>query len=301
MISINPTLSFFVGKGGVGKSTVSALASLEKSQKENKTLLVSMDPAHNQSDIFKTDIREKPRGIIQNLWVTQIDTDRWIKKYLRETEESISKKYNYQKAFSIKNYFRVLQFSPGIEEYALMQAFQSILLKHQDKHTIIFDMPPTALSLRFFSLPNLTLTWINELTKLREKIYKKQEILSNIKFGKKNIETDSILVKLKNMKENYTKLNDLFGSEKTGINLVTKPDELSQSESIRIHEKLRDLGKSLQTVILNSCKNEASVNFYKKSIPANQYVLLPESTMPLIGMENLRNYLASAGKDIEKI
>jgi len=301
MTSIRPKIMFFVGKGGVGKSTVSALVSLAKSQKENKVLLVSMDPAHNQSDIFKTDIKEKPKQLTHNLWASQTDTDRWIKKYLRETEESISKKYNYQKAFSIKNYFRVLQFSPGIEEYALMQAFQSILLNHQDKYSIIFDMPPTALTLRFFSLPHLTLTWINELTKLREKIYKKQEILSNIKFGKKNIETDSILVKLKNMKENYTKLNDLFGSENTGINLVTKPDELSQSESIRIHEKLRDLGKSLQNLILNGYKNEESVDFYRKKIPAQQYVLLPESNMPLIGMENLRNFLASADKEIEKI
>ena len=276
--SVKPTLRFFVGKGGVGKSTVSALVSLTKSRKTNGVLLVSMDPAHNQSDIFQTDIGEKPREITPNLWVTQIDTDRWIKKYLRDTEESVSKKYNYQKAFSIKNYFKVLQFSPGIEEYALMQAFESILLNHQDKEAIIFDMPPTALTLRFFSLPHLTLTWINELTKLREKIYKKQEILSNIKFGKKNIETDSILLKLKEMKKNYIQLNDLFGSEKTEINLVTKPDELSQSESIRIHEKLEDLSRSVQNVILNGCKNEESVDFYEKKIPAKQYVLLPEST-----------------------
>lgn len=301
MNAIKPTLIFFSGKGGVGKSTVSALVSLEKSRNAQKTLLVSMDPAHNQSDIFQTDIGEKPKEIIRNLWVTQIDTDRWIKKYLRDTEESVSKKYNYQKAFSIKNYFKVLQFSPGIEEYALMQAFESILINHQDKGAIIFDMPPTALTLRFFSLPHLTLTWINELTKLREKIYKKQEILSNIKFGKRNIETDSILVKLKEMKENYIRLNDLFGSEKTEINLVTKPDELSQSESIRIYEKLRDLGKSLHTLILNGCKHEASVDFYKKSIPANQYIMLPESTMPLIGPENLMSYLDSAGQEIEQV
>lgn len=301
MKSINPTLSFFVGKGGVGKSTVSALVSIAKSQKANKILLASMDPAHNQGDIFKADIGEKPVEISWNLWVTQIDTDRWIRKYLRDTEESVSRKYNYQKAFSIKNYFKVLQFSPGIEEYALMKAFESILLNHQDKDIIVFDMPPTALSLRFFSLPGITLTWINELTKLREKIHKKQEILSNIKFGKKQIETDSILTKLKNMKKNYTKLNELFGSEKANINLVTKPDELSQSESTRIHEKLGELGKSLQTVVLNGATNETFVDFYKKYIPAKQYILLPESSKPLIGLDNLREFITSAGKEIEKI
>jgi len=301
MKSITPTLNFFVGKGGVGKSTVSALVSIKNSLNTERTLLVSMDPAHNQGDIFKADIGEKPLEIASNLWVIQVDTDRWIKQYLKETEESVSRKYNYQKAFSIKNYFKVLQFSPGIEEYALMKAFESILLKHQDKHLIVFDMPPTALTLRFFSLPKLTLTWINELTKLREKIHKKQEILSNIKIGKKQIETDSILTKLKNMRENYTRLKDLFISEKTRINLVSKPDELSQSESIRIHKKLEDLGKSLQAVILNGATNEASVEYYKKHIPARQYPLLPESSKALIGLENLREYAKSADAEIEKI
>jgi arsenite-transporting ATPase len=301
MTNIKPEIMFFLGKGGVGKSTVSALVSLTKSGKNNKTLLVSMDPAHNQSDIFKMDIKEKPVKIIQNLWAKQIETDRWIKQYLRETEESVSKKYNYQKAFSMKNYFKVLQFSPGIEEYALMQAFQSILLNHQDKHTIIFDMPPTALSLRFFSLPNLTLTWINELTKLRKKINNKQEILSNIKIGKKNIETDSILAKLKNMRDNYTKLDHLLGTENTKISLVTNPDELSQSESIRIQEKLKDLGKSLQTVILNNCADKSSASFYKKRIPARDYLLLPESQKKLIGLENLREYINLQREELDRL
>jgi anion-transporting ArsA/GET3 family ATPase len=50
---MKPQLLFFIGKGGVGKSTTSALTSIYLASKPYKTLLVSMDPAHNQCDIFE--------------------------------------------------------------------------------------------------------------------------------------------------------------------------------------------------------------------------------------------------------
>jgi len=296
-----PKMMFFAGKGGVGKSTVSALASVAKNRAKKSTLLVSMDPAHNQGDIFEADIGEEPKKVMKNLWVKQIDTEQWIKQYLKNTEQAISRKYNYQKAFSFRNYFKVLQYSPGIEEYAIVQAFESILINHQDKEIIIFDMPPTALTLRFFSLPHSTLAWIEELIHLRQKIHKKQEIISKIKLGEKSVETDSILEKLNHMKENYQKLKHLFTTPKTEINLVIKPDKLSFSESIRIYNKLQEIDIKINNLIINGALNHEHIESFKKSIPANQYLPLPESAFPLIGMENLQAYLENAEKIFDRL
>jgi arsenite-transporting ATPase len=41
-------------------------------------------------------------------------------------------------------------------------------------------MAPAALTLRFFSLPFITLIWLEELLTLRSQIYKKKEIISKI-------------------------------------------------------------------------------------------------------------------------
>jgi arsenite/tail-anchored protein-transporting ATPase len=43
-----------------------------------------------------------------------------------------------------------MQFAPGLEEYALLLAFQHIAAEYADFDVLVFDMPPTALSLRFF-------------------------------------------------------------------------------------------------------------------------------------------------------
>jgi arsenite-transporting ATPase len=297
---IKPGMMFFAGKGGVGKSTVSALVSLAKSRISRSTLLVSMDPAHNQSDIFKTELSEKPKKILDNLWIREVSTERWIKRYLKDTEENISRRYNYHKAFSLKNYFKVWQFSPGIEEYALLQAFESILAENQDKEFIVFDMPPTALTLRFFSLPAMTLAWIGELIKLREKIHQKKEIISNIRIGKKNLETDPVLSKLRQMEHNYRKLNRLFTSRETAIHLVVKPDELSRAESIRIFKKLDEIDKSVGNLVLNTCNDPDLLKSYQKLIGADQYIMLPESSVPLIGLENLDKYIGPLKDEWDK-
>ena len=185
---MEPEVHFFIGKGGVGKSTTSAITSVCYSNRAQNTLLVSMDPAHNQRDIFGMDFSEKSKQVTQKLAVKEVDTDFWIEKYLKETQEHIKKSYTYHSAFNLQNYFNVLQFSPGIEEYALLMAFEDIIHRFEDKDIIVFDMAPTALTLKFLSLPLITLIWLEELLKLRRQIYEKKEIVSKIKIGKKGID-----------------------------------------------------------------------------------------------------------------
>ena len=293
MTDNHPVLLFFVGKGGVGKSTFSALTALHKSQLPLNTLLVSMDPAHNQEDIFHKKIGEKPCRIEDHLQVIQVDTDRQIKSYLHATEENIRKRYTYHTAFSMKDHFKAFQYSPGIEEYAMLQAFGSILSSNHDKDVIIFDMPPTAMTLRFFSLPGITLSWIHELIELREKIFKKQQIISRIRFGKKNIETDPVLGKLKKMKRQYEKFNQLFQTSSFKIILVTKPDDLSLSESRRIHQKLRELELSIDKVVFNGSTEATQLEDLKKQIPAGCHIGMPEYKGSLTGTSILKDYLST--------
>ena len=85
---MKPQLQFFIGKGGVGKSTTSALTSISLSQNSRDVLLVSMDPAHNQRDIFQQNFSEKPRQVAKRLAVKEVNLDYWIDKYLKETEKT---------------------------------------------------------------------------------------------------------------------------------------------------------------------------------------------------------------------
>lgn len=286
-------LYFFIGKGGVGKSTTAAVTSVQLSRSSHDVLLVSMDPAHNQSDIFQQNFSEKPSPVSNNLAVKEVNVDYWIEKYLKETEKTIKQTYSYESAFNLQNYFNVLQFSPGLEEYALLSAFENIIHNNGNMDVIIFDMAPTALTLRFFSLPFITLIWLEELLQLRERIFAKKEIISKIKIGKKEIEQDKVKEKLKLLIKNYEHLREHFISDTTQINLVMNDDRLSFSEAFRIKQKLMDIGMKINTVVINKSRNNEVPDEIKKEFYSQKSILFPWSAKGLLGYEMLNEYIDS--------
>ncbi|MCP4970001.1 MAG: TRC40/GET3/ArsA family transport-energizing ATPase [Arcobacter sp.] len=280
---------FFIGKGGVGKSTVSSLTAIELS-KNKSVLLVSLDPAHNLSDIFQTQLNTKPKNIIPNLSVLEINISEKIKKYLSEVENDLIKSNTYLSAFNLLEEFKILKDSPGIEEYGILIAFQDILTKYSDKEIIIFDMPPTALALKFFKLPSISLIWINKLISLRTKIKEKKEIVSRIKLGNVEVEKDKILLKLNKQQEDYKKTEEIFRSKKTEINLVINTDILSHSEAESIIEKLNEVSVSVENVILN----KSNPNFYLENESLLKYKIqnINLSEKVLVGIKNLQECLS---------
>jgi len=138
---------FFLGKGGTGKSTASALISLVLREKGKKVLLASFDDAHNQGDIFETLFSDKACSMGPCLEVLQMDRDKEIKRYLAKTAKKVKASYAYLTAFNLEHYFDILKFSPGMEEYALITAFTDLQTRYGTYDYLVIDMPPTALSI----------------------------------------------------------------------------------------------------------------------------------------------------------
>jgi arsenite-transporting ATPase len=288
---MEPKLLFFIGKGGVGKSTSSALTSVYLASRPHKTLLVSMDPAHNQRDIFDQNFTERPKKVSETLMVKEVDTDFWVEKYLKETTDQIKDTYKYESAFNLQKYFNVLQFSPGLEEYALLLAFEDTLHKYSDHEYIVFDMAPTALTLRFFSLPFITLIWLEELLSLRSEIYKKKEIISKIKIAGKEIEQDRVKAKLESLIGNYEHLQGHFLSETTKVNLVMNNDKLSFSEAFRIRKKLTDIRIAIDRIVINKLGENESTAEIEKEFKDQKIAKLRLAPEGLTGYDVLKNYI----------
>ncbi|NOZ93548.1 MAG: ArsA family ATPase [Acidobacteria bacterium] len=292
---------FFLGKGGVGKSTSSALTALSLARRGDDVLLVSLDPAHNQADIFESRFSDKPRRVAPHLEVVEIDQERWIEKYLKGVHEEINRNYRYLTAFNLEKHFEVMRYSPGLEEYALILAFEETRKRYPDHRYMVWDMAPTALSLKFFNLPGLSLVWINQLLALRKEIIAKRELITKVRLLDREVETDKVLRRLERSVEEYTALARLFqDSARTRIELVLNPDRLSLAESRRIVTELRRIGIRLHQVVVNKVWDGASLEDLKQEFRGLPMVTVPQSETQLIGLDVLVAYLDDKGLDFHE-
>ena len=86
--------TFFVGKGGVGKTTVSSAYALQgaATNPAKRVLLISTDPAHSLADILQTKVAHSAKRLPTKgqLWARQIDPDHQIKQLRNIAGSSLS-------------------------------------------------------------------------------------------------------------------------------------------------------------------------------------------------------------------
>ncbi len=311
---------FFMGKGGVGKTTLAAAYSLMKASEGHKVLTVSLDPAHNLGDVFSTELSEKPKEVIKGLHAIEVDYDAMIKKHLKKLTDKIKDIYGYLRIFNLDRYVDVLQHSPGVEEQAALEKILEILKSNERKGTydlIVFDTPPTGLMLRIVALPTISLIWVEKLLKLREAILTRRAAIERIageapkvEIGGEVIkaatkpEEDPIYQELLSIRSEYGFINEVFkDSARTYSVLVINPEVLPVLEAKRAKDFLSNLGISVNYLIINKVIRMSNppeeiklrMEFQEKALKlANQYfsdlkvIEVPYLSKEPRGVEELR-------------
>jgi len=254
---------FFTGKGGVGKSTMSAASAWQLSQK-HRVLIVSLDPAHNLGDVFGVVLNHKKQRFTDSLYLKEVNLQKLCREYLQREISVFTDTYRYLQTINLDSYFSVLKYSPGIEEYALLTSIEETVRSEKDIDYIVFDTPPTGLTLRFLALPWITMTWIDRLMQIRRDILEKRHTIYRIRGILDDKETilsydendDDILKRLKTLNGDYQALSSILQGNDCGIVLVYNPDTLSLKESKRLIDGLYELKLPLRLLINNKIQKK---------------------------------------------
>ncbi|EEB74731.1 ArsA family ATPase [Thermococcus sp. AM4] len=255
---------FVIGKGGVGKTTTSASIAVGLAERGYKTLIVSLDPAHNLGDVLMEKLSDKPKKIIDNLYASELDMEKLIKAYLKHLEKNLKNMYRYLTVINLEKYFEVLSYSPGIEEYATLEAIREILTEGDQWDVIVFDTPPTGLTLRVLALPRISLIWADKLIDIRRKILQRRKAIANIK-GEEEYEIEGEKFKLPKEEAEDPVMKELlqYRSEvqfvedvitnpnKTSVVAVMNPEMLPLYETERAYESLKKFKVPLRLIVVN--------------------------------------------------
>ena len=279
-----------MGKGGAGKTTISALTALSLANQDKKVVLISLDPAHNLYEAFKISTAKSSTVINGNLYLEEIDLDNWIRNYLESIEQQVSRSYRYLTSLGLEKHLEILKYSPGMEEYALIYAYQSLLKKYRTFDYLIFDMPPTALALRFFNLPGLTLVWLEKLIHIRRQILEKKNIIETVKTGKERSTHDQILDQLFRLRNDYESLSNRFNlKHQSSVFVILNDDQLSLAESLDIKDRLLTQNIIVKRFIFNKIQGRRD-ELSEKSSGISPLSVLPLSPEQLLGVELLNKY-----------
>ena len=217
----------FGGKGGLGKTTLSATSAFWLASQGKRVLLFSVDPQASLSDIFQRDIFGKgPVPIMENLWAQEVDADRRIREYQEEIRKKILDMYGFEQVpAEIDNYISAASAEPAMEESAIFDAVVDIMIQG-DYDYYIYDLVPLGHALYYLSMAKVYDEWINKITRLREDMRQYDQVAATMR-REQTLEQDQILAELTYIKERINASSRILTDKKrTAFFFVVVPEEM---------------------------------------------------------------------------
>ena len=156
----------YTGKGGVGKTSLSAATALRCAELGYRTVVVSTDPAHSLGDSFDTRIGNELKPLAPNLWGQEIDLLHQMDKYWGRVQSYLNVVFAWRGMDAlVAEETSVL---PGMEELACLMQITH-LAESGDYDVIVIDAAPTGSTLQLLSFPEMARWYIEKIFPFQRK------------------------------------------------------------------------------------------------------------------------------------
>lgn len=140
----------YLGKGGVGKTTVAAASALRSAQLGYRTLVVSTDIAHSLADSLDQTLESRPKEVAPNLFAQEINVVDEIRQHWGEMQDYVGALLRRQGMS--KTIAEELAIIPGMEEVvSLLHINKQATEGNFDR--VIVDAAPTGETMRLLTMP----------------------------------------------------------------------------------------------------------------------------------------------------
>ncbi len=148
-------LILYVGKGGVGKSTIAAATAIRAATLGHRTLVVSPGPVHSLGDVLGVELGSEPRTVVPLLDAQEINVLDEVRRNWEKVRDELSAVLRRDGATDIQA--DELAILPGLAEMtALLLIGQHV--QSQTYDCVVVDAPPSSETMFLLSLPD-TYQW----------------------------------------------------------------------------------------------------------------------------------------------
>ncbi len=238
----------FTGKGGVGKTTISAATALKSASLGYKTLTVSTDQAHSLSDSFGINIGSEMKMMGERLWVQEIDIH-------REIEENWGEARDFYRSFLLSQGFDEVvaeEFTvlPGMEELFSLLCIKRYF-EEKEFDVIIVDCAPTGETVRLLSFPDIMKWYMERIFNIEKRVIPRvRPVLERIL--KVPLPDREVYSAVERMYKNVLKMHRILtDGDITTIRLVINPEKMVIKEAQRAYACFNLFGFCCDAVIAN--------------------------------------------------
>ncbi len=285
----------FSGKGGVGKTTLSAATAVHLSSMGFRTLILTSDPAPSLGDVFGVSVGDRITEVSGNLDALELSPEavlkRWKQKFGGEVYEVLSSLLPVDEG--IVDYIGT---APGIDEEFTLDFIFGIV-EEGGYERVVWDTAPAGHTLRLLRMPAV---FIEHLTQAARVYMRFQDVMSRMRAltgGSRR----SVFDIIDGWKELSKKLLEFLCSDRVGVVPVCTPQRMSIAQLYRMLGELQEFGIEVKRVVVNhvlqdACEHlravveeqRACLSELEKMLAGKEVLIVPEMPCEVRGGERLR-------------
>jgi len=273
----------FGGKGGLGKTTLSAATSYWLANRGKKVCIFSTDPQASLSDIFERKIfGEGEVEIAKNLYALEIDADKRIVAYQEEIRNKIRDMYKMDHIpEEVEDYINSSAAEPAMAESATFDAMVELMTSGKYDY-YVFDMMPHGHAIRFLGMADILDQWVEKILEVRKKAGEYKKTASVLGAQRKGglVQEDLVLNELEYIRGRLDFVSKMVRDKtQTAFFYVLIPELMPILDTRKALEMFRAFDVTVSGVVVNqvypeSLRRESGVpEFLKNKIESQQAYL----------------------------
>jgi arsenite-transporting ATPase len=281
------------GKGGVGKTSISAATALRCAEMGLKTIVISTDTAHSLGDSLEKEIGPEPIEIYPNLWAQEVDARYSMDKYWGQFQKYMVALFSRQGVEDVVA--EEVTILPGLEEGAHLLWINKYV-NEGFYDVLIVDAAPTAETLRLLSLPDVTRWWFERILTLTRGVSRIIRPFSKLMRRGEAVPEADAFDQVQVLFDTLDKVRQLLTDpEMSSIRLVVNPEKMVIKETQRTYTYLNLYGYATDAILCNRIIPAEVTDPYFAMWKANQqdniafigeaFGELPLMKAPLFGQE----------------
>ncbi|MEI8307243.1 MAG: ArsA family ATPase [Chloroflexales bacterium] len=235
----------YSGKGGTGKTTLSAATATVLARMGRRTLVLSSDPAHSLADALGVEIsRDRATQIAPCLYGLEVDTIYEWRQNLSGFQQFVTSTYSNRGVE--RSTAAELANQPGLDE---ILALQRVMAEAQSGRwdAIVLDTAPTGNTLRLLAYPELIIG--GDAGKKFFKVYR--GIANVARPFRRDLPEDRFFDEVGTLLEKMEQLANFLLSPEVSIRLVLNPEKLPLMETRRAYTFINLYGLMLDAIMVN--------------------------------------------------